>query len=124
MPDFISTILVVQNNSDFDLITHWLERRGHRVEVCRNIGGALGLLTKQKADLIISDFDLPGQTGLELLKHLKGRGNQIPFILIASNGSVDWKTATAMGAVAFLEKPIQLPVLARILNEYVPIAEE
>lgn len=124
MPDFISTILVVQDNPDFALITQWLERRGHRVEACRSSEGALAWLTKQSADLIIADFDLPIENGFDFLKRLKDQSSRIPIIMIAGNGSADWKTVTAMGAAAFLVKPIQLPALAKILTEYVPTVTE
>lgn len=124
MPDFISTILVVQDNPDFALITHWLERRGYRVEVCSNAEGASAWLAKQSADLIIADFELPGVSGLAFLKRLKDQGNRVPFILFAGNATVDWKTATAMGATAFLAKPIQLPALAKILTEYAPTTND
>lgn len=42
---------------------------------------ALGMLSRYPVDVIISDYDMPGMNGIELLAALRSRGDLTPFIL-------------------------------------------
>ena len=50
--------------------------------------GALEVLKKEKIGLIVSDWNMPNMTGLDLLKAVKGDGNlkNIPFIMVTAEG--------------------------------------
>ncbi|MFH0967058.1 MAG: ATP-binding protein, partial [Methanobacteriota archaeon] len=47
---------------------------------------AINTLGENKFDAIVSDFDMPGMNGLELLKYLKANGDTTPFILLTGKG--------------------------------------
>ncbi|RZN36131.1 MAG: response regulator [Methanophagales archaeon ANME-1-THS] len=47
---------------------------------------ALELLGREDFDVIVSDYQMPGMNGLELLEELKKRGNTTPFILFTGKG--------------------------------------
>lgn len=67
-------------------------------------------------DLIISDWQLPGMTGLELLKKVRtGETNQdVPFILLTGKKSIsDVQEATSAGATECLFKPINVVTLGQ-----------
>jgi two-component system response regulator FixJ len=67
----------------------------------------LGHLAETPIALLVSDVQLPGMSGIELLRRIRDRGVSAPTILISGDG--DLKTAVdAMraGAVDFIEKPI------------------
>jgi two-component system response regulator FixJ len=55
---------------------------------------------------IVLDLSMPGMSGLELLKHLRARGVQLPVLVVSGTATVP-KAIEAMklGVVDFLEKP-------------------
>jgi two-component system chemotaxis response regulator CheY len=58
--------------------------------------------------LILSDWNMPVQTGLELLKQVRSDQNfkALPFILITAEGEIDQvKQALELGVSAFIRKP-------------------
>ncbi len=64
---------------------------------------------EQEAVLILSDINMPGMSGLELLRHIKER-HQVPppvVMMITAYGDADnYNTAMKLGADAFLTKPV------------------
>ena len=60
----------------------FLERNGDMsVETARSGTEALHILTATHYDVIVSDYDMPEMDGIALLKELRGRGDQTPFIV-------------------------------------------
>jgi len=85
-------------------------------------GSALTALAKDSFGLVITDHNMPGMTGLELVKKIKADDNtkNIPIIMITSEGSKGiMLEATESGVSAFLNKPFTkddlLEKLERIL---------
>jgi FixJ family two-component response regulator len=55
---------------------------------------------------LIVDLLLPGMSGLELLRHLRSQGNDVPVILLADESDVPTAVAAMReGATDFIEKP-------------------
>ena len=81
-------ILVVDDNDDLlDLI--FLEFQSHFRAVTKvtSVDQALDVISKEKIDLIVSDFQMPEKNGLDFIKLLRERKNFIPFILLTGNAS-------------------------------------
>ncbi|PQA53202.1 response regulator [Siphonobacter curvatus] len=81
---------------------------------------ALELLASQQPDLVISDVNMPRMNGLELLAHLKTstQWQQIPFILLTTNGSQEAsERAYAQGVTQFLSKPSSQTELAQLWKQ-------
>lgn len=64
------------------------------------------------ADLVISDVQMPGISGIELLELLRGRADQVPFIVITAflQDAVNGRAAQA-GAACVLGKPFRADAL-------------
>ena len=59
-----------------------------------------------KPDLVLSDWNMPNKTGIELLRDLRGGGNEIPFGFVTSEGSEEMRaTAKTAGAMFLIAKP-------------------
>jgi two-component system response regulator FixJ len=57
-------------------------------------------------DCIVSDVRMPGMSGLDLVRELKGRDIGAPIVLITGHGDVDMAVAAIkVGAADFIEKP-------------------
>lgn len=65
-----------------EVVSRLLERQGRiQVETAFSVQEALNKLRTSHFDIIISDYDMPHLTGLDLLVSLRQKGNEIPFIL-------------------------------------------
>lgn len=61
---------------------------------------------------IVTDVRMPGMSGLELLRHLRGLGDSVPVIVITSDASPNTRReAHEGGAHAFMTKPVEDTVL-------------
>lgn len=93
-----------------DLVAHWLTVRGHTVACASTGEEALKLVRKKRFDLIITDVLMPDGDGLDMISHLKERGESVPILAISGGGkymaATDCiKLARGMGAHAALLKP-------------------
>jgi len=69
---------------------------------------------------------MPVMDGLKLVSLLRGNTtfNQIPIIMVTTEGAEeDRKRALAIGANAYLPKPIQTQELIRMVNSYLKVSE-
>jgi len=70
--------------------------------------------------LIISDVDMPGMNGFELIEAVKQKSccRDIPFFFISSNGNTEIvEKARKMGAKNFIEKPFKSKSLIEMVRE-------
>src|SRR5207253_6399919 len=79
---------------------------------------ALEKLAQVPADVILTDLNMPGMDGFELLGKLRNMGDSPPAIVLTAYGSMDSavKTVHELGAFWFLEKPIQASTLEALIR--------
>ena len=76
-------ILVAEDDAvTLKMLQHYLERWGHRVVSAQNGSEALEKFLSETVDIVITDWMMPEMDGLELTGHLRGRGNETPFVYI------------------------------------------
>ena len=83
-----------------------------RYEVEAAVCGTDGLsaIVRQRPDVILLDINMPGMSGLEVLKALKQLDARIPVIMVTANDEVAAaEEALKNGAFAYLPKPFQVP---------------
>ena len=67
--------------------------------------------------LILSDINMPGMTGLEMLPKVKAERPNVPVIMITAYGDeTTRKRATELGAAGLLPKPIDFSVLRQEID--------
>lgn len=75
---------------------------------------ALEFATETPPDLIFCDYRLPGANGLETMRRMQKAGIRSPFVIMTAYCSDKLKEkALAGGAMAILEKPLDLTELKR-----------
>lgn len=86
----ISILLVDDQLAFLDMAKRFLEEWGD-IQVATAASGeqAIGVLKERTFDVIISDYEMPGMNGLELLKTLRAQKNETPVIIYASQGRED-----------------------------------
>lgn len=85
-----------------------------------NAAEGIQLFQSEKPNLAIVDIEMPGKSGLELLKDIKGISPATPVIIITAYGSGD-RVINAMkyGAYEYVEKPFDIPKLITLIEEAV-----
>lgn len=93
-----------------------LEAAGWRVEALSRADKAEAALATFKADVIVSDVRMPGQSGLDFLRNLD-TATAPPVVLISAHGDIPMAVeAMQAGAYSFVEKPYDPRRLLNILQ--------
>ncbi len=105
----MATILYVDDEPSVGLILEdTLERAGHVPVGARNVPEALQVLQRGDVDLIISDYRMPGLSGLEFLSLLQREGYDVPMIMLTGYASIEHAVAAIKaGAVDYITKPVR-----------------
>jgi DNA-binding NtrC family response regulator len=107
-------VLVVEDDEAMrSLVLEDLAERGMAVRGAANLHDALSAMAADIFDVVVSDLNMPGGTGLELCQRVRERDPQLPVILFTAFGSLDAAIgAIRNGAYDFLTKPVELDQLA------------
>lgn len=102
------------------LVTAGLKERGWQIEVAHDAMQALMFAMKPPhPDVIALDIGMPGGTGFAVLTKLQqsSRTSQIPVVVVSGSISeAEEARVTALGAVAFLRKPVDARTLHDTLS--------
>jgi two-component system chemotaxis response regulator CheY len=115
-------VLVVDDEEDSrELISDRVESFGHHCRVASNGHQALRLLGEQRADLVISDWDMPMMDGAELCRSIRSVGDDAPYtyfiIMTAFEDREHLLAGMAAGADDYQRKPVRFDELeARLVT--------
>lgn len=106
-------ILVVEDDSSVrEMVCDALGLAGYETIACSDGLDALSKQLRAHADLIVSDITMPGLDGYELVRKLRGRGDQTPVIfLTARNEKPDVSEGFRAGADDYMSKPFGIEEL-------------
>jgi two-component system alkaline phosphatase synthesis response regulator PhoP len=110
-------ILVVEDDRTLrQALTFNLTREGYDVRVAVDGEQALAAARDTSLDLILLDIMLPGMSGLEVLRVVRGEGVTTPVIVLSAKGDeIDRVVGLKVGADDYVAKPFSRPeLLARI----------
>ena len=93
-----------------------------RLTITEAVNGmdALRKLADERFDIVLTDINMPVMDGLKLVKHLRGdpKHQAIPVIMISTEGTAeDRQRALALGANAYITKPVQAPFVVSKVRE-------
>jgi two-component system nitrogen regulation response regulator NtrX len=100
-----------------------LKDEGHSSITAESVEEAIAKISRQPVELILLDLQLPGASGLEFLRQLRDEPG-MPVVLVIS-GQADIPMAleaVRLGAVDFLEKPVQPEKLIASVNAALALA--
>jgi two-component system, OmpR family, phosphate regulon response regulator OmpR len=110
-------LYVVEDDASVrDMLADYLEKQGMVVTAMRSADEMLKRIHRLRPDLIVLDVGLPGMSGLDACRKLRGEGDRVPIILLtARSEEVDRVVGLEMGADDYLGKPFSArELLARI----------
>jgi len=103
------TVLIVDDDPDVaNSVRRVLDRRGLRTLLAGSVPeGLVALQSPEKIDLVLLDLDLPGVSGLALLKALRDQGrDDVPVVIMSGTGTIeDVIEALRNRAADYLRKP-------------------
>ena len=107
-PASLMVYIVDDDASIRDSLALMLGLAGYATRLFADAESLLSAFDERWAGCIVADLRLPGLSGLELQARLRGRGADIPFIIITAHGDVPAaRAAFRAQAVDFIEKPFE-----------------
>jgi two-component system response regulator AtoC len=112
-----SVVIVEDEESLAGSMRLHLERNGWEVEVCPSAEQALTMLEAVRPDVVMTDYRLPGKTGLDLLKEVIAMDPQVKVVMVTGHGDVQLAVeAMKAGAYDYVCKPLVLAELTLLLE--------
>lgn len=113
------TILLIEDDPIVRGVTRdLLQSQGHQILQAATAQAATEMMLNETVDLIISDLNLPGTSGVELLQALRDKGFNTPALILTANALMEQEnTNTAQVYDAVLIKPLSLSRLNKVLAE-------
>ena len=118
-PMLNGSILVVDDEvRQREIYRDILQDEGYESETAPSGESALKLLGQKRFDVVITDLNLTGMTGVQLLTEIVQADPTVAVILITGYPSIQSAIeATKKGVYAYLEKPVDPGELVTIVNE-------
>lgn len=118
----VSTVLVIDDSkSSRGLnLAYMRDLMAPQTRFLEAAGGAqaLEILAEQPVDLVLLDLTMPGMSGYDVLAELQRRHVEAQVIVISADVQRQTRSrVTALGAAAFIEKPIKFDTLRAVLVE-------
>lgn len=117
MNDITAHLLLVDDDVRLrELLARYLETQGFQVKGVGDGAQMRQALDRGHFDLIVLDLMLPGESGLDICRRLRGQGDDTPIVMLTAKGDeIDRVVGLEIGADDYLPKPVSpRELLARI----------
>jgi DNA-binding NtrC family response regulator len=106
-------VLLIDDDEEFlDVMGERLKNHGVDVTTSSSAMDALDLIDKELFDVVILDLQMPGIDGIDTLKRIKERREELQVILLTGHATVEKAVESIkLGATDFLEKPADFEAL-------------
>ena len=99
-------LIVGGDHHDRLLLRAMLERGGHAVSEAQDAGEALQIFDPRQVEVVVTDLEMTGVHGLELITVLRDFDPRPVIVAISGTGESQLDIARAVGATATLTKPV------------------
>lgn len=113
------SILIIDDESNLrTILSATLEKAGYLVHSFESFSQAKQTLNQEDIDLVLTDLQMPGETGMDVLAYCKQYSPDLPVILITAYGTIERAIAALKaGAFDFVLKPTENDELFRIIEK-------
>ena len=114
-----SKVLLVDDEREFvQTLSERLQKRNLDSAVVYDGEEALSLLATDEPEVMVLDLRMPGIDGLEVLRRVKKDHPRVEVIILTGHGTDrEEKIARALGAFAYLHKPVDLDLLSQVMRD-------
>ncbi|MBP9003611.1 MAG: response regulator [Candidatus Hydrogenedentes bacterium] len=117
MPRSLSVLIVEDDPCVLESLSSHLSALGHQVTACRDAAEALAALKRDAFQLLVTDAEMDGMNGLELIRQVRQTHPELGIILMtAYEGKYPMADALLAGADGFLSKPFSLRAFSMIFE--------
>ncbi|MBY0229354.1 MAG: response regulator, partial [Gemmataceae bacterium] len=118
-------VLLVEDNAvNQFLVLRLLERSGHRALLASDGQQAVEAAARQRFDVVLMDWQLPGMDGGEATRRIRRQGSRVPIIALTAHAlPAERERCLEAGCDAVLTKPFRAEELAEAIARAVPDAE-
>ena len=112
-------VLLVDDEEQFtEVLSERMEARGYSVEIANSGPVAIDKVKDKSYDAIILDLAMPGMDGIETLKNIITEKPELQIIFLTGHASLEKGIeAVKLGAMDFLEKPVDINKLMEKVKE-------
>ena len=108
----MARVLVIDDDEEIrTLVKHMLVGEGHQVEAAVDGAEGLRLFGKDPPDLVLTDINMPGLDGHEVITAIRVLHAEAPIIAVSGGGAIEQDElllkAFALGAVEVIMKPFE-----------------
>jgi len=118
------TVLIADDDPSFRRVLEYqLKQAGYDVLTAEDGKKALEIFARDRCHAVLTDLDMPGLSGSDLLKAVKRQSPDIPVIVITAYGTIDSAVeAMKAGAFNYVTKPVNREALLHILDQALKFA--
>jgi two-component system chemotaxis response regulator CheY len=115
-------ILVVDDSKVMrSIVIRTLRQAGfgaHTMDEASDGVSALGLIESNRPDLVLTDWNMPGMPGIDLLRAMRAKGDQTPCVFVTSEGTPEMRdVALEAGASGIITKPFSPENFQNVLGD-------
>jgi two-component system, response regulator, stage 0 sporulation protein F len=104
------------------LLNEVLQKEGYQTFQAANGVQALEIVDKHSPDLVLLDMKIPGMDGIEILKRMKKKDQDIRVIIMTAYGELDMiQEAKDLGALTHFAKPFDIDDIRQAVRQYIPV---
>ncbi len=121
-----SRLLIVDDDPGMrENLAELFESLGYEVRTAANAAEALGELDNGGADLLLTDYKMPGPTGVDLIEAARKRRPGLRAVLMTAFGdSFTELESLRRGAVGYLSKPFEADEVVAFVEKILAMPEE
>jgi CheY-like chemotaxis protein len=82
------------------------------------------MLATQRFDVVVSDFNMPGPSGLEFLNRIRQEYRELILVLITAYGTDTLEEGVRQLGVGYITKPFELSFLVELIKDLVRVKEK
>ena len=111
-------ILFVDDEREIlSIVKEYLSLRGYNVTVVDNVAGALESIKETGFDIVFTDLNMPGCSGMELLAATKEHWPETEVVIVTGFGTIESAIeALRLGSYDYIQKPIKLERLKILID--------